>query len=691
MKISKSLKNTKEPKKSSKRILKGLLVISWIVRLAKSISCGQFQYVHEQPWRREECDENGENCIMHKGVTYSCRNCVAPCYTCSSPGSCNSCIPANEDYFHKNYCYDKCPTRLWDRNATLTCSDCHPNCKDCYDDSQDSCVSCEVGLSLNPDGTCKRKCPNGYYSTSAADYRCQKCHPNCKECFDGTKYSCTKCVDSTPFLLPDGSCSTTCSHGEYLSGRNCLECHNDCDSCYSGTKTNCLVCKNNYLVSAFNGFCAPECEEKSYQFNITHCKLCESGCKKCIGEGFNNCLECSDGILRTFDSIYENWDEDDPETQEIIGVSYRSNYHRECRIVCREGFYEDSGECKRCYGTCRACSGPLETDCLNCVTNMTLISSNNTCSCNEGHFNFFEVDDQRGGYCDDCFLGCSLCNSKAQGDCFKCQKGYFLKYGECVRECGEGYYGDQVAIPTGYEACHTCHESCVTCNEETENDCLSCSAAHVKIDYTSGGGGGLFGRCFDCFNQFSEVEVATTLCPELKHLRLTKANEPLDGYSSFSFKITFEDQLDFRKRLAKMSNLTDYFELKFQEGDNDLKNDSFTYKIVQMKKEFALHINFTRDGGTLKGELTPLNPIIIFEKGRPRLTFANKTNKFELKMLRNEEGSSINEVDQFGGQIKELISYIADGLTGALGLSTFLGGSNQFITKLIRLFATISR
>lgn len=74
---------------------------------------------------------------------------------------------------------------------------------------------------------------------------------------------------------------------------------------------------------------------------------------------------------------------------------------------------------------------------------MTFLQTTSSCNCTEGYFVFGEIENERGGYCKECYSTCSLCNSDAKDDCWKCKKGYFLKNGECVIDCGVGYFGEK--------------------------------------------------------------------------------------------------------------------------------------------------------------------------------------------------------------------------------------------------------
>lgn len=74
--------------------------------------------------------------------------------------------------------------------------------------------------------------------------------------------------------------------------------------------------------------------------------------------------------------------------------------------------------------------------------------------------------------CDSCSANCQSCINTAN-ECSSCS-GFtptrYLKDGECIQDCGVGFYGD----PSGVSTCEACHGNCKTCTSSSELTCTSC-------------------------------------------------------------------------------------------------------------------------------------------------------------------------------------------------------------------------
>lgn len=671
-----------------------IVVLISSIQMVLLLDCDEFEYETTKIVEETTCDDAEAGCSTVEVKKKVCRSCQAPCYHCSSRASCNSCIPGRGNYFHGDYCYGLCPTRLWERNITLRCSSCHGNCLECWNGGSKACSQCNPGFKLLSDGSCKKSCPDGTFSGAQTRNRCQECHKNCKTCFSGTKYSCLTCKSLAPFLFPDGSCTDKCKPGQFLSAKRCLNCHSDCKICYGGFKTNCHVCKNNNLISVL-GNCVSECEEGSYQFNKTHCKRCVSGCKRCKGGRTKDCYECLDTVLTHFDSIFEKGE------TKANGVSTRVDQDKTCKVLCSEGFYKKGRECHRCHGSCLDCSGPSKEECRRCTRNMTLIRKSSTCNCTEGFFIHGEIEDERGGYCNQCFKTCSLCNSDKKNDCWKCKRGYFMKDGECISDCGIGFFKQESNIPTGYEKCLKCHQTCKRCSGPEENDCLECYQNWIKIDFRSGSKLDS-GKCHDCFNEYKDQAKLEFLCREVNFLSIKASSDVLDGYSSASFVLNFKEESYFKNDLKKLnSNLSKYFKVrkfhlkifkvKFERKGEKIPETEYIFNILQLDGGLTLNLNFSKDGEILNGTITPYREVILSNNSIPRLIFPNISIGFKVHMIKNDENSDISSMEEFGQKVSIVIGFFGNILTSILGLSVFTGGGGGAAIKIMRLFKVIGR
>ncbi|XP_015746065.1 proprotein convertase subtilisin/kexin type 5 isoform X2 [Python bivittatus] len=76
------------------------------------------------------------------------------------------------------------------------------------------------------------------------------------------------------------------------------------------------------------------------------------------------------------------------------------------------------------------------------------------------------VPDDSSHLCIECQPNCRSCD---RYECYWCEEGFFLLGGKCVRDCGAGFYKDEIT-----EECEPCHRTCKTCRGVNYNDCTSC-------------------------------------------------------------------------------------------------------------------------------------------------------------------------------------------------------------------------
>ena len=100
-----------------------------------------------------------------------------------------------------------------------------------------------------------------------------------------------------------------------------------------------------------------------------------------------------------------------------------------CTNSCPDGTYPDdiSKECSFCHASCYTCTGPLNTNCINCYSFASLKSG--ACDCDLTYYGFTENVcniPQSCFKCKKCFLGCSICEGSIITDCQSCIQNYFL-------------------------------------------------------------------------------------------------------------------------------------------------------------------------------------------------------------------------------------------------------------------------
>ena len=189
---------------------------------------------------------------------------------------------------------------------------------------------------------------------------------------------------------------------------------------------------------------------------------CHSLCKTCNEASQFDCLSCNDQLF----------------LQVSPGPS-------SCESLCPEKFYSDvnTNTCLPCSTSCKACSGPLNTNCLTCPSGNFLVISGTsfTCStCPTGSW-----PDSTSGVCMSCDPSCLTCSAGTYKDCLGCIGTKCFYDNQCWSKCPDGTFGVngtmtcETSCPTNtfpYEGSNTCWpcNNCIKCVGIADNQCTVC-------------------------------------------------------------------------------------------------------------------------------------------------------------------------------------------------------------------------
>lgn len=206
----------------------------------------------------------------------------------------------------------------------------------------------------------------------------------------------------------------------------CQPCSPECLSCTGPANTNCQSCGSSFVTADPNGpitQCLTSCAEAA---DSNSCLSCHEQCSGCRGPSNQQCIECQ------FDSV-------------------ALNGARTCVPLCENGQYlarvSDSSaehECRMCHEQCLNCTGPENTECLQCRRANSTVSGTTTCLEN-CPANTFESDT---GLCRPCHMQCSGgCRGPSSRDCSSCvADSVLVEQGvvECTPYCplGMAYNSD---------------------------------------------------------------------------------------------------------------------------------------------------------------------------------------------------------------------------------------------------------
>lgn len=96
------------------------------------------------------------------------------------------------------------------------CKPCHKTCLTCFDEQEDSCLTCDttnnfeedIKGSANLEGTVSCRCKDGYwFDEKEADVTnyCKACDKTCEECAGEGPMKCTSCKEPA-FLVKGTGC-----------------------------------------------------------------------------------------------------------------------------------------------------------------------------------------------------------------------------------------------------------------------------------------------------------------------------------------------------------------------------------------------------------------------------------------------------------------------------------------------------
>ena len=169
--------------------------------------------------------------------------------------------------------------------------------------------------------------------------------------------SCTDDCTKTEFQYEyNFKCYQSCLNGTYNNNYKCEDCHPGCRECEGPNNTNCISCSSPNKFLKF-GNCVDSCKNDSYYYsatinqNICKCEL--ENCYTCSLESYykNLCTTCKDGYFPIYDNKYDN-----------------NNLFLNCS-KSPEGYYLDNSVYKLCYTsykTCNISGNETEHNCIEC-------------------------------------------------------------------------------------------------------------------------------------------------------------------------------------------------------------------------------------------------------------------------------------------------------------------------------------
>ncbi|KAL4465048.1 hypothetical protein ABPG72_012231 [Tetrahymena utriculariae] len=278
-------------------------------------------------------------------TTYNqCKPCFSNCATCNPPGTQNSCLTCNPNFYLtvQSSCDAKCPDRFYPDTVNLICKPCHSTCLQCTNSGNQNCTKCDTGryllLITASEGLCYINCPDSYYNDGVSN-SCLSCFGGCRTCSGPLSNQCAACMPDNRFLW-NSQCLANCPIGFFRinNPNQCVTCDSTCARCNNNINyNNCLSCyKGTYLL---RNTCLTTCPVHYVPNEITQtCIECPKECATCLVSDPTKCTKCQTG-----------WYLLDMQCLQRCPNTYYTDY--------------DTQTCQPCCQNCEICTGPNPQDC----------------------------------------------------------------------------------------------------------------------------------------------------------------------------------------------------------------------------------------------------------------------------------------------------------------------------------------
>ena len=388
--------------------------------------CG-LGYLLAKPATYNQCTPCSGNCAACSTYTYLCTQCFANMYVDVS-SSAKPCITCQGSYYINS--------------AALTCHACTSTCASgACSKAGTNCTNCQASYGvLDTNRQCRICSPstNGILTARG----CKVCDPQCATCGTYTS-SCLTCPAGSFRSATNGTCTTTCTNGYYVSGTTCIKCDPNCVTCTTNAQT-CTSCQLGYNVKNL-GATAPCVLCNGNQFvnpADSQCYDCDPSCASCYGTA-TNCTSCTNSA-----------------------TTWLSTSNSSC-VACGDGFFSSATKCLPCPNGCASCNPTDPFVCLTCLPTFYLSVENSTCTVCQGN-NYVTATMT----CDKCGPTCKTC-ANSPNQCTSCYPGLYLDSANFLcAPCPPGKYPDLAT-----NICYPCDANCATC-ASSATTCTSCVGAN---------------------------------------------------------------------------------------------------------------------------------------------------------------------------------------------------------------------
>jgi proprotein convertase subtilisin/kexin type 5 len=135
---------------------------------------------------------------------------------------------------------------------------------------------------------------------------------------------------------------------------------------------------------------------------------------------------------------------------------------------------DDSNTCVDCNNACSCCSASGSDSCTECHVGSYLLNGECVIDCGEGYYGN-TIDNT----CDPCDGSCKTCYGPDDDNCNTCHEEHYIRDNSCHSPCPDGMWEN--ATPT-VPSCDDCHARCALCEDDTYKDCDKCNDDYFLLD-----------------------------------------------------------------------------------------------------------------------------------------------------------------------------------------------------------------
>ena len=134
--------------------------------------------------------------------------------------------------------------------------------------------------------------------------------------------------------------------------------------------------------------------------------------------------------------------------------------------------------CRNCHAQCSGCTGPTNQDCVSCNQDSIMLDEMRTCVPQCGSGQYLARSTGSDHECSSCNDQCVNCTGPSNTNCLQCRRANSTINGitTCMENCPAGMFESTTRL------CQACHSQCSGgCTGPSNRECSSCVESTVSV------------------------------------------------------------------------------------------------------------------------------------------------------------------------------------------------------------------